>query len=69
MAKLREGDPWMPGFLYGALLPPLSLNLLVSDTHRSAAFYRDVLEAEVHYVAQQIPIAVRQLRADAPAAP
>jgi uncharacterized glyoxalase superfamily protein PhnB len=50
MAKLREGDPWMPGFRYGALLPPLSLNLLVADTARSAAFYRDVFEAEVHYV-------------------
>jgi len=39
----------MPGFRYGALLPPLSLNLIVSDTARSAAFYRDVLDAEVHY--------------------
>jgi catechol 2,3-dioxygenase-like lactoylglutathione lyase family enzyme len=47
--KLRQGDPWMPGFRYGALLPPLSLNLLVADTERSAAFYRDVLGAEVHY--------------------
>ena len=42
--------PWMPGFRYGALLPPLSLNLVVRDTERAAAFYRDVLEAEVHYV-------------------
>lgn len=49
MAKLREGDPWMPGFRYGALLPPLSLNLLVADTERSAAFYRAVFEAQVHY--------------------
>jgi uncharacterized glyoxalase superfamily protein PhnB len=47
--KLRQGEPWMPGFRYGALLPPLSLNLLVADTERSAAFYRDVLGAEVHY--------------------
>ena len=47
--KLRQGDPWMPGFRYGALLPPFSLNLLVADTERSAAFYRDVLEAEIHY--------------------
>ncbi len=39
----------MPGFRYGALLPPLSLNLLVADTAGSAAFYRDVLGAEVHY--------------------
>lgn len=50
MAKLREGDPWMPGFQYGALLPPLSLNLLVAETQRSVAFYRDVFEAEIHYV-------------------
>ena len=39
----------MPGFRYGALLPALSLNLIVADTERSAAFYRDVFEAEVHY--------------------
>lgn len=50
MAKLREGDPWMPGFRYGALLPPLSLNLLVADTRRSVDFYRTVMEAEIHYV-------------------
>lgn len=47
--KLRQGDPWMPGYRYGALLPPLSLNLIVADTERSAAFYRDVFDAEVHY--------------------
>ena len=49
--RLRpEGTmPWMPGFRYGALLPPLALNLLVRDTERAAAFYRDVLDAEVHY--------------------
>lgn len=51
MGKRRpEGTvPWMPGFRYGALLPALSLNLLVSDTARATAFYRDVLEAEIHY--------------------
>ena len=49
--RLRpEGTmPWMPGFRYGALLPPLALNLIVRDTERAAAFYRDVLDAEVHY--------------------
>ena len=47
--KLREGDPWMPGYRYGALLPPLTLNLLVTSTERSCAFYRDVFEAEIHY--------------------
>ena len=41
--------PWMPGFRYGALLPALSLNLIVRDTERAAAFYRDVLEGEIHY--------------------
>ena len=35
--------PWMPGYRYGALLPSLSLNLIVRDTERSVAFYRDVL--------------------------
>lgn len=49
--KRPEGTvPWMPGFRYGALLPELSLNLLVRDGERAVAFYRDVLDAEVHYV-------------------
>ncbi len=47
--KLRIGDPWMPGFRYGALLPPLSLNLLVADVERAVKFYQGVMEAEVHY--------------------
>ena len=48
--KRPEGTmPWMPGFRYSALLPPLSVNLFVTDTGRSAAFYRDVFDAEVHY--------------------
>lgn len=47
--KLRQGDPWMPGFRYGALLPPFSLNLLVADVEQSAKFYQDVFGAEVHY--------------------
>jgi uncharacterized glyoxalase superfamily protein PhnB len=47
--KLRQGDPWMPGFRYGALLPPLSLNLLVSDVQRAVQFYQTVFDAEVHY--------------------
>ncbi len=47
--KLRQGDPWMPGFRYGALLPPLSLNLMVTDVARSVAFYQAVFAAEVHY--------------------
>jgi uncharacterized glyoxalase superfamily protein PhnB len=47
--KLRSGDPWMPGFRYGALLPPLSLNLLVADVAAAVEFYQHVFEAEVHY--------------------
>ena len=47
--KLRQGDPWMPGFRYSALLPALSLNLLVADVERSVNFYQEVFEAEVHY--------------------
>jgi uncharacterized glyoxalase superfamily protein PhnB len=47
--KLRQGDPWMPGFRYGALLPPLSLNLLVTNVEESVQFYQAVFAAEVHY--------------------
>jgi uncharacterized glyoxalase superfamily protein PhnB len=47
--KKREGMPWMPGFRYGALLPPLSLNLMVTDVGASVKFYQAVFEAEAHY--------------------
>ena len=47
--KKRQGDPWMPGYRYGALLPALSLNLLVEDVERAVQFYQAVFEAEVHY--------------------
>src|SRR5574341_2154125 len=47
--KLRQGDPWMPGYRYGALLPPLSLNLIVSEVERAVHFYQAVFDAEVHY--------------------
>ena len=47
--KLREGDPWMPGFRYSALLPPLTLNLLVRVVAQSVQFYEAVFEAEVRY--------------------
>lgn len=51
MSKKRPDGmgPWLRGFEYGALLPALSLNLIVRDTERSTAFYRDVFRAEVHY--------------------
>src|SRR5215470_9193101 len=47
--KLRTGDPWMPGYKYGALLPPLSINLIVLNVARSVQFYQDVLRAITHY--------------------
>ncbi|MBI5668597.1 MAG: VOC family protein [Chloroflexi bacterium] len=47
--KLRQGDPWMPGHQYAALMPPLSLNLLVNDVTRAVQFYQQVLGAQVHY--------------------
>jgi catechol 2,3-dioxygenase-like lactoylglutathione lyase family enzyme len=67
--KLRTGDPWMPGYRYGALLPPLSLNLIVSNVDRSVAFYRDVLGAHIHYcdvdfAAMQVGPASVMLHAD-----
>jgi uncharacterized glyoxalase superfamily protein PhnB len=67
--KKRQGKPWMPGFRYGALLPPLSLNLLVTDTARSAEFYEAVFQATVHYVdvdfgAVQVGPAAVMLHAD-----
>ena len=47
--KKRVGNPWMPGFRYGALLPPLSLNLMVRDVETAVKFYQAVFAAEVHY--------------------
>ncbi|MFW5709122.1 MAG: VOC family protein [Chloroflexota bacterium] len=47
--KLRQGQPWMPGYRYAALLTPFSLNLLVVDVERSVQFYTDVMQADVHY--------------------
>ena len=44
--KLRQGDPWLPGFRYGALLPPLSLNLIVTNIERAVQFYQAVFLAE-----------------------
>lgn len=50
MGKMyRQGKPWMPGFRYGALLPPLSLNLIVTSVEETVKFYQEVFEAEAHY--------------------
>src|SRR5258708_37281547 len=47
--KLRTDDPWMPGYRYGALLPALSLNLIVANVKRLFAFYRAVMNANIHF--------------------
>jgi catechol 2,3-dioxygenase-like lactoylglutathione lyase family enzyme len=47
--KKRQGDPWMPAADYGRSLPAFSINLLVRDVDASLPFYRDVLDATVHY--------------------
>jgi len=47
--KKRSGEPWITAAAYGRLLPPFSINLLVQDVEASLRFYREVLEAFVHY--------------------
>jgi uncharacterized glyoxalase superfamily protein PhnB len=47
--KKRQGDPWMPAADYGRSLPAFSINLLVRNIDASLLFYRDVLDATVHY--------------------
>ena len=49
MAKKRQGEPWISGAEYGRRLPPVTINLIVADVDRSVAFYRDVLDAKLHY--------------------
>jgi catechol 2,3-dioxygenase-like lactoylglutathione lyase family enzyme len=45
--KKRTRDPWMAADEYGRSLPQFTVNLIVADAARSAAFYRDVLGARV----------------------
>jgi catechol 2,3-dioxygenase-like lactoylglutathione lyase family enzyme len=47
--KKRTGSPWIPAPAYGALLPQFTVNLVVRDIEVALDFYRQVLEAEVHY--------------------
>lgn len=49
MAKHRTADPFMPAAVYGRALPAFSLNLIVRDVPRSAAWHRDVLGADLRY--------------------
>lgn len=47
--KKRTGEPWIPARHYGALLPQFTVNLIVRDLGRAVEFYREVLQAQVHY--------------------
>ena len=47
--KKRTGSPWIPAPAYGALLPQFTVNLIVRDIEAALTFYRQVLQAEVHY--------------------
>jgi uncharacterized glyoxalase superfamily protein PhnB len=47
--KKRMSEPWMTAADYGRSLPAFMVNLLIRDMDASLRFYRDVLEATVHY--------------------
>ena len=49
MTQTRTGMAWMPADDYGRSLPRFTVNLLVRDVTRSLGFYRDILQATVHY--------------------
>lgn len=49
MTMKRIGRGWIPAHSYGHSLPKFTVNLLVRDVQRSLPFYRDVLQATVHY--------------------
>jgi uncharacterized glyoxalase superfamily protein PhnB len=44
-----ERSAWIPGDVYGRLLPAFTVNLLVRDIDTALGFYRDILDATVHY--------------------
>jgi len=47
--KKRASDPWIPAPAYGELLPQFTVNLIVRDIERALHFYKEVLQAYVHY--------------------
>ena len=50
MTSNRKGPAWeVPAAEYGRALPRVTLNLLVHDVARAAAFVRVVLEAEIRH--------------------
>ena len=58
--KKRTGEPWIPAESYGRLLPQFTVNLIVRDISRAIRFYKNVLQAHVHYSDQDFA-AVRVL--------
>ncbi len=44
-----QRSAFIPGDVYGQLLPGFTVNLLVRDIDVAVPFYRDVLSATVHY--------------------
>jgi catechol 2,3-dioxygenase-like lactoylglutathione lyase family enzyme len=63
MAKKRLGEPWMPAEEYGRSLPRFTVNLIVSDIERSAAFYASVLGATLRYAdADFAALEIQELR-------
>jgi uncharacterized glyoxalase superfamily protein PhnB len=49
MTKKRTGQAWRPADEYGRGLPKFTVNLMMRDIERALSFYRDVLEATIHY--------------------
>ncbi len=49
MTKTRTGEAWMPADEYGRSLPKFTVNLLVREIGKALPFYRNVLQAAVHY--------------------
>ena len=49
MTMKRTGPGWIPAESYGRSLPKFTVHLLVRDVQRSVPFYRDVLQATIHY--------------------
>jgi len=47
--KKRIGTPWIPSQDYGTLLPQFTVNLIVRNIVTSLSFYKEVLQARVHY--------------------
>jgi uncharacterized glyoxalase superfamily protein PhnB len=49
MTTTGPGMAWIPADEYGRRLPRFTVNLLVRSVDAALPFYRDVLQAKVHY--------------------